>query len=500
MCAMNPRLLRPKASGFNPASISGIANWWDANDAATVTLNAGAVETWTSKAGLKSAASQSTANNRPVTTTVNGKTALSFDGSNDGLNFTGTSRTDETWIIAAAQTADQSGQRQMLSDGSAGTGMSATKGAVKFFEVAFGGFTEGTNRLRPQYSATASALMGPGVFTCVRSAAAGGFVFIDGTQRIGAVSPFASSFSTSNADTMSKIGYYSSSLFQFQGWIGEILCYSRALTSAERNAVELYLGRKWGIAVTQVPSVSNADAQDWVNRVYAAGSTVSQPVANAVSAFVAGCQADGIWDAMKSVVLLAGADTLAGALVPLKGAAPTNNNFVAGDYTRTTGLLGNVTTKFLDTNRAGNADPQDSFHAAVYASTVASGGVRVYSGSGLNASGSFNFFVDGGTAITFRNRTAGSSSFAGGASATGLIGTSRASSASYVSRAGGTSQTNTVASETPVSQNIFMYALNNSGASFHANARLAFYSIGESIDLALLDARVTALVTAIGAS
>lgn len=45
-----------------------------------------------------------------------------------------------------------------------------------------------------------------------------------------------------------------------------------------------------------------------------------------------------------------------------------------------------------------------------------------------------------------------------------------------------------------------MYALNNSGASFHANARLAFYSIGESIDLALLDARVTALVTAIGAS
>ena len=249
MCALDTRLFRPTASGFNPASISGIANWWDANDASTITLDTGAVSEWRSKAGLKNAATQTTANNRPVTTTVNGKTALSFDGSNDGLNFTGTSRTDETWIIAAAQTADQSGQRQMLSDGGAGTGMSATKAAVKFLEVAFGGFTEGTNRLRVQYSATASALMGPGVFTCVRSAAGGGFVFIDGTQRTGAVSPFASSFSTSNADTMSRIGYYSSSLFQFQGWIGEILCYDRPLSDSERLKVERYLGKKWGITV-----------------------------------------------------------------------------------------------------------------------------------------------------------------------------------------------------------------------------------------------------------
>lgn len=247
--AMNPRLLRPTASGFSPASISGLVHWWDANDAATLTLSSGAVETWTSKAGAKTAASQSIANNRPATTTVNGKTALLFDGSNDGLNFTGTSRTDETWILAAAQTADQSGQRQMLSDGGNGTGMSATKASVKLLEVAFGGFTEGTNRLRVEYAGTASALMGPGVFTCVRSAAAGGFVFIDGTQRTGAVSPFASSFSTSAADTMQRIGYYSSSLFQFQGWIGEILLYDRALSAADRLKVERYLGKKWGITV-----------------------------------------------------------------------------------------------------------------------------------------------------------------------------------------------------------------------------------------------------------
>jgi hypothetical protein len=37
-------------------------------------------------------------------------------------------------------------------------------------------------------------------------------------------------------------------------------------------------------------------------------------------------------------------------------------------------------------------------------------------------------------------------------------------------------------------------------ASFYSDARLAFYSIGESLDLALLDARVTTLIQAIDAA
>jgi hypothetical protein len=247
--SMNHRLLRPTVSGFSPASISGIADWWDANDASTITLDTGAVSEWRSKAGLKTAASQSTANNRPTTTTVNGKTAVSFDGSNDVLAFTGTSRTDETWIMAAAQTADQAGQRQFMSDGANGTGFSATKASVKLFEVAFGGFTEGTNRLRVEYSGTASTPLGPAVLSCVRSAAAGGFVLIDGTQRASTIGGTFAGFSVSSADTMRRFGAYSSTLFQLQGWIGEILCYSRALSQSERLKVERYLGKKWGITV-----------------------------------------------------------------------------------------------------------------------------------------------------------------------------------------------------------------------------------------------------------
>jgi hypothetical protein len=351
--AMNPRLLRPTASGFNPATISGIVHWWDANDAATLTLNSGAVETWTSKAGTKTAASQSTANNRPVTTTVNGKTAIQFDGSNDGFNFTGTSRTDETWIIAAAQTGNSPSQQALVNDGGGGHGISAAAGSVKLFELSFaGGYIEGVTRLRAQYATPATVLMGPGVFTCVRSAAAGGFAFIDGTQRFSAING-DTSFTSSQATTIQRIGFYGPTLFQWNGWIGEILLYDRALSAAERNAVEVYLGRKWGIAVTTVPAVANLDAQDWINRVYANGGTVSASTASAVNTFCNAIDTAGIRDRFYRLNLFAGTG-LNACLVPLyRGPSRTgtqygnttdtnNGPFVSGDYVET-GASGGLT-------------------------------------------------------------------------------------------------------------------------------------------------------------
>lgn len=244
---MNNRLLRPRATGFNPASIAGIVHWWDANDASTLTLASGFVSEWRSKAGTLTAATQSVANNRPATTTVNGRTALLFDGSNDGFDFTGTARTDETWIIAAAQTTDQTGTRSLITE-VGGSGIRIARGSVKLLDVAFGGFTDGTDRLRPQYNGNPATPLGPAVITVVRSVAAGGFVFIDGTQRTGIVGGF-SSFSTSKSVTLTRIGYYDSANQQLQGWIGEILLYDRALSASDRLKVERYLGKKWGITV-----------------------------------------------------------------------------------------------------------------------------------------------------------------------------------------------------------------------------------------------------------
>jgi len=257
---MNPRLLRPLATGFNPASIAGIANWWDANDAATLTTTGSPIEVseWRSKAGLKNAATQTTPENRPTTTTVAGRTAILFDGSNDGFSFTGTSRTDETWIIAAAQSSDQSGTRALVNDGSAGGGLvTLTVGGTQrvlraeFVGTVPGGATEGVARITVAGSLNPPALgaLPPAVISAPRSASGGQQIRFNGVQRESVITGGLFSSSTSGSVAIARIGFYSSSLFQFHGWIGEILCWDRALSVSEMQRVERYLGRKWGITV-----------------------------------------------------------------------------------------------------------------------------------------------------------------------------------------------------------------------------------------------------------
>jgi hypothetical protein len=255
--SMSPRLLRPRQTGFDPRNISGLVHWWDANDAASLSITGSpaGVQTWTSKAGARTVASQTTPENRPTTTTVNGKTALLFDGSNDGFNFTGTARTDETWIIAAAQTADQTGTRTLLNDGTGGEGISAVKtGApLRLLEAAFygtvpGGTTDGVARIRAQVGDGTAPPMSASIVSVTRSASGNGRLFRNGSQLTSAING-STTMSTSGAVTIQRIGYYSSTTFQFGGWIGEILLYDRALSDSDRVKVERYLGNKWGITV-----------------------------------------------------------------------------------------------------------------------------------------------------------------------------------------------------------------------------------------------------------
>lgn len=242
------------------------------------------------------------------------------------------------------------------------------------------------------------------------------------------------------------------------------------------------------------------DAATYMNAVAAAdGQQLEAAVKKAINDFVIGCKRDGIWSALKASCILMGARTLSGALTPLVGVAPTNTNFVSGDYNRKTGLVGNGSTKFLNSNRNGNVDPQDNAHIAVYASSTVTS-VQGYFGSGLSAVGSSNSFPNGGGGVSFRSRSNASDTISGVASTAGLVGVSRSASGSFVARAGGTSATISLSSQTPVNADIHLFALNNSGASFHSAARLAFYSIGESLSLAALDSRVAALYSAIGAA
>jgi hypothetical protein len=240
---------------------------------------------------------------------------------------------------------------------------------------------------------------------------------------------------------------------------------------------------------------ADANVQAYLTAVEEAdNASLEYPVAVAINDFVLGCKADGIWTAIKASCILAGARTLTGALVPLVGTAPFNNNFVSGDYNRKTGLIG-ASGKFLNANRANNADEQNDSHFSAYVNSRPTTGDY----PALMLAGSYN---NNGYSYLYANR-AGNPFFYGGSSRHPTL-SAASSSSNYVdnnflgiTRANSTSFTLRV--------NKVKFNLTTPGADSWkifdgSTARISMYTIGSNLDLALLDARVTALITAIGAA
>jgi len=244
-------------------------------------------------------------------------------------------------------------------------------------------------------------------------------------------------------------------------------------------------------------STLDSDAAVYLNAVAQAdGQQLEPAVRKAINDFVVGCKRDNIWNAIKSSCILAGARTLTGALTPLKGTAPTNvnNNFISANYDRKTGLVGDGSSKYLDSNRNCNADPQDSFHMAVFSQEAIPSG-NIAFGAGGAGTGATQC-----TASQWRNRNGTADNFLATGTQSGLFGLSRSASTEFVGRNNQTSTTFSRTSQTPFNGNLFVYARNSSGAGVFVTSRLAFYSIGESLNLALLESRISTLITAIGAA
>jgi hypothetical protein len=225
----------------------------------------------------------------------------------------------------------------------------------------------------------------------------------------------------------------------------------------------------------------------------------------AINNFVIGCKQDGIWSAIKASCILAGARTLAGALVPLVGTAPTNVGglFVSGDYNRKTGLVGDGSTKYLNSNRSNSADSQNNQHVAVYQTvlgTIAAG--RLLSGRDTSTATGSTQLSDRTLSNSDLNeafsRFNGVSFTVTRAAAPKFFGLTRSQSGEYTIRQAGVVTTRSDTSAAPNNTSITIFS--NPGPTLHSNARLAFYSIGESINLALLDTRVTTLINAFAAA
>lgn len=231
---MNNRLLRPLASGFNPSRISGIALWLDAADKSY----SASTGTWTDKSGNGRNFSQATANNRPIVSSVtqNGRSILEFDGSNDQLIHS------SNFLQVADCTLFAAFRRLSGTFGGVITSAGASDRSPAILIDNSQGYVRGYANL----SFAGANVVNSFNITSATVNAGATTLWINGTQ----VDADAVSGTLDTSQTTTAIGTYRVTAANYiNGYIGEIVAYTRVLTTTERRTVEAYLGRKWGITV-----------------------------------------------------------------------------------------------------------------------------------------------------------------------------------------------------------------------------------------------------------
>lgn len=226
----------------------------------------------------------------------------------------------------------------------------------------------------------------------------------------------------------------------------------------------------------------DSDAATYITAVETAdGQTLESATKQAIDAYVQALKADTIWTSAAQLLLPCGPRTLAGALVPLKGTAPTNGSgsagatqFTSGNYSRKSGLGDAANTaKYLNSNVVGNTLGATSHALSAYGSIVGlSGDIILIGAYGPNTTNSFLILDElqplSPVVRAFRSGSVASGTYptlAATVNTTCLIG-SRTSTTSSSLYADGTSATNAT-NFTPVltSFSLYIYSLNAIGAA-----------------------------------
>jgi hypothetical protein len=247
--AMNPKLLRPKASGFNPKSIPGLKLWLNAANTSSMTFNGSTVSQVNDLSGNGFHATQATANNQPTyqATGLNGRPTLFLDA-NDTITSTATVAdyvlTPTTNPITTIMYVGY--MPAIVNSGNISFGSDNQANGRFFFHLFFGGSTMIFDVVNPsggRLSATLSAsdFTSPVVLTVLRHGATmrvrrNGVTIASKTNASGNYSTTTAAFRVPESTTN-------------QQYLSELLAYQAALSDSQIATAERGLGKKWGIIV-----------------------------------------------------------------------------------------------------------------------------------------------------------------------------------------------------------------------------------------------------------
>jgi hypothetical protein len=245
---MNPRLLRPIASGVQalPRKIAGLEGWWDFSDAGTLTIDTGVSEV-RDKSGNGYHATQAVGSDQPllIASAKNGLSAADFDGSGTEWLQTANIASDLTaFTVFQVFKADALDAFESLWSRGGDVRFASNSNVVG--DVYRVGTENNGNAIRN------GPVMTVGQWHLGVSSWSG----VADKQEIGArldlvdaAGTSATSYSiTSVANTPWRIGSRGVTS-NWNGLIGETIAYNRLLTDTERDQVEAFLNAKWDLGL-----------------------------------------------------------------------------------------------------------------------------------------------------------------------------------------------------------------------------------------------------------
>lgn len=230
----------PITSGWTPADITPLI-WLDAQDAATLTEDAGELTQWTDKGANAVTVAPGSAANRPIVTAtgLNGLTAIEFDGDDD-LEGTGLALAADMCLMVVAEIGQVVNGSESMIDFQA-QNLKIRAGNSSQFRARYELQNGGAVNLSP--SPTQDYSGAPHLFLArYDSAAEQVEVWIDGAMVAsggGYTTPIGAS------DDMRLMRHFGSAL-RLEGKLGEVVAISSALT-ADREQLEGYAAHRWGL-------------------------------------------------------------------------------------------------------------------------------------------------------------------------------------------------------------------------------------------------------------
>jgi hypothetical protein len=250
---MSPRLLRPRATGFNPKSISGLKLWLDVANTSSLTFNGSTVSQVNDLSGNGFHATQGTANNQPTyqATGFNSKPTLFIDSTDTLLSsaalsdiiYTPSTSPAFALVMACYMPTLAQGGAIILGSDSQANGRHLFISHYGGANIIFDSANPTTGRINVPEQGDAG-WTSPHILTLYRSGSVMS-VRRNGVE-IGGRSDASGSYATATA--ILQIGK-SDTFGLNQMYLSALLAYAAPLSISQLSAAERGLGKKWGVTV-----------------------------------------------------------------------------------------------------------------------------------------------------------------------------------------------------------------------------------------------------------